>query len=576
MSLNADTLNLSEADFSLLVQQLPNPLVVLRNDCCLFVNPALKALLGFTEDEDWQGQHWEALVHPDSFQGLRHCMAAQMLQLQKLQQAQGGECRQLELRLQRNRDQPLDVEASISGCQLASGPALVMQLRDQTGERQRRALLQQQANRDSLTGLPNRALFYDRLEQELAHAQRNRQQLLLVFIDLDHFKWVNDSLGHAAGDALLVQVGERLNGCIRQSDTLARLGGDEFTIILPGLHRGQQAERVVAKILHELGRPFVIKDKDVDIGGSIGIALYPEDADNAEDLINHADTAMYRAKSEGGGGYQYFTQELHVEAMQRMALEKDLLKALERNQLRVHYQPIIELASGRLVAVESLIRWQHPERGLLTPGFFLGVAEELGLSLGFGQWLSQEACAQTQHWRERLGIEALRLSINLFCRHCRNLLSAEYLQQVLTRTGLPPQNLVLEITESIMGGKNTRVLDHLRALKALGASLWLDDFGTGQSSLSLLKRLPVDGVKVDQVFTSSLETDPDSASLVEAILSLMQSFGLALIGEGVETQAQRDFLQGHGCQLAQGYLFARPMAAPEFEAWALAYLGLQA
>jgi diguanylate cyclase (GGDEF)-like protein/PAS domain S-box-containing protein len=568
MSFNTEALNLSEADFSLLAQQLPGPLVVLRNDRCLFVNPALKALLGFTEDENWQGQHWEVLVHPDSFQSLSHCLTAQHLHLQ----AQKDGCKQLELKLLGKQETVIEAEVSISSCQLASGAAVVLQLRDLAGERCRRALLQQQANRDSLTGLPNRALFYDRLGQELAHAQRDRQQLLLVFIDLDHFKWVNDSLGHAAGDDLLVQVGERLNGCIRQSDTLARLGGDEFTIILPGLPRGQQAERVVTKILQELGRSFVIKDKDVDISGSIGIALYPEDADNADDLINHADTAMYRAKSEGGGRYQYFTQELHAEAMQRMAMEKDLLKALERGQLRVHYQPIIELATGRLAAVESLIRWQHPERGLLTPGLFLNVAEELGLSLGFGQWLSQEACAQTQAWRERLGIDGLKLSINLFCRHCRNLLSAEYLQQVLTRTGLPPQNLVLEITESIVGGKNANVIEHLRALKALGASLWLDDFGTGQSSLSLLKRLPVDGVKVDQVFISSLETDPDSANLVEAILSLMQSFGLALIGEGVETQVQRDFLLGHGCQLAQGYFFARPMAAAEFETWALEYL----
>lgn len=549
-------------DFEHLLLQLPSPLLVLRQDRCLFANPALNRMLGMPEQQDWQGQHWEALVHPESFQVLRHGLES----LNPDQQARSATA---VISILDAQQQSIKIKARLSICQLESGPAVLVQLRNLDQNKAEAMLLTQQYNRDSLTGLPNRSLFYDRLEHELTHAQRYHEQLLLLFIDLDHFKWVNDCLGHAAGDQLLIQVGKRLGNCIRQSDTLARLGGDEFTIILPNLNKGQQAERVVRTILDELQRPFSLKDTQVDIGGSIGIALYPDDADNIDDLINRADTAMYRAKSEGRSCYQYFTQELHAEAMQRIKLEKDLLKALERNQLRVHYQPIIELASGQLLGLESLIRWQHPELGLLPPRLFLDVAEEIGLTKDFSLWLIEQACAQTQRWRERLGIEGLKLSINLSCRHCRHLLSTEALETLLKASGLPAHNLALEITENIINSKNQQIFEHLEDLKALGVHLWLDDFGTGQSSLSLLKRLPIDGVKIDPVFTSSLDSDPDSLNQAQAVLTLMQSFGLKLIAEAVETQAQADFLLEHGCELAQGYLYARPMAAEDFEAWAL-------
>lgn len=563
------TAHLMQQDFEQLFLQFPGPLLVLQDDRCLFANPALNALLEEAKDKDWRGQHWEALVQPESFQCLRHKFQS----LAKHQQI-GGD-RQLapfDLTLLGAGQRAIKAEASLSQCRLASGPAILLQLYDRSGLELRRALMEQQVNRDSLTGLPNRSLFYDRLRQELAHAQRDRHQLLLLFIDLDHFKWVNDSLGHAAGDEVLIQVGQRLAGCIRQSDTLARLGGDEFTIILPRLHKGQQAERVVRTLLDALKQPFSIGDTLVEIGGSIGIALYPDDAQTLDDLINRADTAMYRAKNEGRSCYQYFTQELHAEAVQRMQLEKDLLRALERDQLRVHYQPIIELASGRLVGLESLIRWQHPELGLLPPRLFLDVAEEIGLARDFGLWLSREACTQAQQWRSSLQLEQLKISINLSCRHCRHLLSPEYLGQLLAETGLPARNLVLEITENIINSKNTNAIAHLEALKALGVCLWLDDFGTGQSSLSLLKRLPIDGVKVDQVFISSLDTEPGGLDQAQAVLGLMQSFGLRLIAEGVETVAQRDFLRQHGCELAQGYLYAHPMSAEDFESWAKDHL----
>lgn len=559
----AQTQALGGPDFEHLLLQLPSPLLVLRQDRCLFANPALNRLLELPPEHNWRGEHWEALVHPESFQAMRHGLTSLR------PEGQASFSTPIGVNLLGAQQKLIKVEADFSHCQLGSGPAVLLQLREPNQNKSVFALADQQFNRDSLTGLPNRSLFYDRLEQELAHAHRSHEQLLLLFLDLDHFKWVNDCLGHAAGDQLLIQVGQRLAACIRQSDTLARLGGDEFTIILPNLNKGQQAERVVRTILDELQSPFSIKDTQVDIGGSIGIALYPDDADNIDDLINRADTAMYRAKSEGRSCYQYFTQELHAEAMQRIKLEKELLKVLERNQLRVHYQPIMELASGRLVGLESLIRWQHPELGLLPPRLFLDVAEEIGLTKDFSHWLIEQACTQTQRWRELLGLDALKLSINLSCRHCRHLLSADALKELLNTSDLPAQNLALEITENIIGSKNQQIFEHLEALKALGVHLWLDDFGTGQSSLSLLKRLPIDGVKIDPVFTSSLDSDPDSLNQVQAVLALMQSFGLKLIAEAVETRTQADFLLEHGCELAQGYLYARPMAAEAFEAWAL-------
>lgn len=562
----AQTKAIGGPDFEHLLLQLPNPLLVLRDDRCLFASPALNALLGEPEQKDWQGQHWEALVHPESFQSMRHGIESLNpdSQLQKVPP--------LAITLLGSNHRTIEAEARFSRCQLESGPAVLIHLCDRSKDDKDRDFINKQFNRDSLTGLPNRSLFYDRLEHALTQAQRNREQLLLLFIDLDHFKWVNDCLGHAAGDELLIQVSQRLSSCIRQSDTLARLGGDEFTIILPNLCKGQQAERVVRTLLDELQRPFSVKDTLVEIGGSIGIALYPEDADNIDDLINRADTAMYRAKSEGRSCYQYFTQELHAEAMQRIKLEKELLKALERDQLLVYYQPILELSTSQLVGLESLIRWQHPELGLLPPGLFLDVAEEIGLNKDFSHWLAQQACSQTQRWREQFQLDSLKLSINLSCRHCRQLLSAEVLEALLKGSGLPAQNLALEITENIINSKNPHIIEHLEALKALGVHLWLDDFGTGQSSLSLLKRLPIDGVKIDPVFISSLDREPDSLNQAQAVLALMQSFGLKLIAEGVETQAQQDFLRTHGCELAQGYLYARPMAAEAFEAWALDHL----
>ncbi|MEG3639063.1 EAL domain-containing protein [Magnetococcus sp. PR-3] len=442
---------------------------------------------------------------------------------------------------------------------------LVTTLRDVSEKKRQEELIRHKANYDALTGLPNRALFLDRLQLELMRAKRTDVRVAVMFIDLDRFKWVNDTLGHAAGDELLRVTSQRLLTCHRQSDTVARLGGDEFTVILPDMARGPHAERVAAQILEQLATPFSLEGQEVTISGSVGVTIFPDDADNLDDLLKNADTAMYRAKTEGRNAYRFYTPDMHAEAMARMELEKELSSAVDDQELALCYQPIIDLKTGQVAGGEALLRWNHPTLGSVSPEVFIPIAEEMGLIGQITQWTLTEACTQAVKWRqEHPHVEDFYVSVNLTCTRCRELSTDDKIPDILKASGLPPSGLVLEITENILGEDPERAMAMLTGLRDLGVRLWLDDFGTGSSSLSVLRSLPVCGVKIDRAFVPDALNDVEAEVLVNTIVNMGNSLNRVLIGEGVESEAQRHFLEQKGVQFAQGYFFGKPCAAEEF------------
>ena len=418
------------------------------------------------------------------------------------------------------------------------------------------------AHHDALTGLPNRLLFLDRLGQALALAQRHESLVAVMLLDIDRFKAINDSFGHTTGDELLCAFGKRLAQCIREGDTVARLGGDEFIVLLPDIRHTDNAARVAQKILDALQLPVSLNGHEVFITTSIGIALYPQDHDS-ETLIKHADTAMYKAKEDGGNGYRFYTAEMVSADLRRLSLESDLRKAIERNELVLHYQPQADISSGRTIGFEALLRWQHPERGLIPPNEFIPLAEETGLIVPIGQWALHTACAQNSVWQNS-GLPALRVAVNISSRQFRQSDFLEMVYKVLEDTHLDSRYLELELTESILMQDTTATVRILNELSALGVQIAVDDFGTGYSSLSYLKRFPIDMLKIDRSFVRDLTSDPDDAAIVNAVIALSHSLGIRAIAEGVETREQHDFLQRHGCDAMQGYLLSRPLPADAF------------
>jgi diguanylate cyclase (GGDEF)-like protein len=420
--------------------------------------------------------------------------------------------------------------------------------------------LAHQALHDPLTELPNRALFLDRLEQALARAQRSSVNVAVLFLDLDRFKVVNDSLGHEAGDRLLVDVANRLRGVVRPGDTVARFGGDEFTILCDV--RGERdavliAERVAAAV----EAPFTLDDNEAFLTTSLGIALTTGRVDaRAEALIRDADAAMYRAKERGKSRYELFDSNMRASAVDRLEIENALHRALDRGEFRVFYQPAVDLLTGEPIGVESLVRWQHPERGLVGPDEFIALTEETGLIVPLGAWVLREACRQWKVWEES-GTPAPRIAVNLSTRQLGQPDLVEVVADVLEETGMDPAQLSLEITESTVLEDTESALGTLEALKRQGVRISLDDFGTGYSSLALLKRLPVDELKVDRSFVMGLGRDPKDSPIVSTVVGLAEALGLAAIAEGVETAAQAEELRRIGCRLAQGFYFARPQPA---------------
>ena len=441
--------------------------------------------------------------------------------------------------------------------------ATIEQQAEEIGQFPRRLeQLTKQAFRDSLTGLPNRALFMDRLSHGLTGAKRRHEHLAVLFLDLDRFKVINDTLGHTVGDQLLVEVSDRLGSSLRPGDTVARLGGDEFGILLEDVADAETAEAVALRIEEELAKPLHFEGREIFVSASIGIALSSARLGMPEEILRDADLAMYHAKSKGNARHEIFDDSMSAPALDRMDLEMDLRSAISRQEFRLHYQPILRMDTGRITEVEALIRWQHAKRGLLQPDSFIGLTEETGLIVPIGQWVLREACRQAREWQlEFPSIPPLVMSVNLSAKQFQNPSLVQEISQALEESGLAAGSLKLEITESVVMQDAPATLAKLKDLKDLGIRLAIDDFGTGYSSLGYLKRFPVDTIKIDRSFVKGLSKDGNDNAIVRAVITVAKTLNMDVTAEGVETEQQRIELKALGCDRAQGFLFARPADA---------------
>jgi diguanylate cyclase (GGDEF)-like protein len=434
-------------------------------------------------------------------------------------------------------------------------------------QREERALerrLHDLAHTDALTGLPNVHTFNDRMAQTLSQAPFTGQTVAILLLDLDRFKVINDTLGHRTGDTLLTLVAERLQTTVYGSDSVARLGGDEFLVLLPRLGSLEDVTQVVQKVFDRFREPFTVGDHDLFVTISMGVAIYPLDGSTGEVLVKNADIAMYRAKQLGGAGYQFYTAGMNARAMERIALETGLHRALDRGELVVHYQPLVDVATGRIDGVEALVRWQHPTRGLIPPCDFIPLAEETGLIVPIGAWVLRSACRQARAWQDRLE-RPLRVAVNLSPRQFRDPRLLREIEEILLETRLPAWLLELEITETAAMHDVVASQETLQNLKALGIRITMDDFGTGYSSLAYLKTFPIDSLKIDRSFIKDLATSPADVAITVASITVAHGLDLRVIAEGVETEHQLDLLRRHDCDAFQGFLVSRPAPAHELE-----------
>jgi diguanylate cyclase (GGDEF)-like protein/PAS domain S-box-containing protein len=435
--------------------------------------------------------------------------------------------------------------------------------RDVTPRKQAEERIQYLATHDSLTGLPNRVMFAELLNHVLALSRRNQRKFAVLFIDLDRFKFINDSLGHEAGDALLREVAKRLKESLRASDIVARLGGDEFVMLLQDLHSSEQAGVIARKLLSAVIKPIELNGQECRVTASIGISVFPDDALDESSLMMHADIAMYHAKEEGKNNFQFYDGRLETLSLERLTLETRLRRAIERNELSLHYQAKLDLASNAIAGVEALLRWNSAELGSVSPAKFIPVAEETGLILAIGKWVLRTACAQSMSW-QGAGLPPVRVSVNLSPRQLNDPELVAAVRDVLADTGLKPDLLELEVTESSVMHNVERALEVLCALKDMGVQLAIDDFGTGYSSLAQLKRFPIDTLKVDRSFIRELPADVEDKAIAEAIIAMGRTLNLTVVAEGVETREQQDFLREHACDQMQGFFFSKPVAAADF------------
>jgi diguanylate cyclase (GGDEF)-like protein/PAS domain S-box-containing protein len=550
----ADALRASEARFRTLAETAPCAIIIYQGERFRYVNPAAASITGWDREQLTGKDFWD-LVHPD-FQYLvrkgrsRHRgVEAPARHEFKILRRDGGE-------------RWLDFSA---GAIEYGGRTATLGIAFDVTERKRaEEQIKELAYHDALTGLPNRLLFNDRLSVAVAQAHRSASRLAILFLDLDRFKVINDSLGHSLGDRLLQEVAERLQAGVRQGDTVARLGGDEFILLLPGIGRAEDAAKVAEKILETLKFPVRLEDRELFVTASIGISLYPEDGFDVESLIKNADTAMYRAKEQGRDNFQLYTHAMNETAVERLGLESSLRKALPGGQLVLHYQPLLDLTTGKVHGVEALLRWNHPDRGLVLPAEFLNLAEITSLIVPMGPWTLRTACARARAWQEQ-GHPSLTVAVNLSARQFQQPDLVAQVKRALDDTGLPPSSLDLEITETHAMQNAEATIMTLRELKRLGVRISIDDFGIGYSSLSYLKRLPIDTLKIDQSFVRDITTDPDDAAIATAVIALAHTLKLQVVAEGVETQEQLEFLAARQCDRMQGYLFSRPLPADECE-----------
>ncbi len=550
----------SEKRFRAMIQHASDVvLIATASGAITYQSPATETSWGYAPKE-LRDRSLAELIHPDDVAAARDVWGQAL--------ATAGAIRTTELRL---RDKPGTwhcFEQTLTN--LLHEPAvagMVINLRNIDERKTFEQQLAQQAFYDSLTGLPNRALFQDRLRQALVRSGRRQNSIALLFLDLDNFKLVNDSLGHQAGDLLLVEAGKRLRASVRAGDTVARLGGDEFVVLLEHISGEADTLPVVEAIRQQLVRPFMVGQRTLVVSASIGIALGATQQDQAEALLRNADVAMYRAKARGKGQYAVFDPRMHADTVARMELEADLRQALERGEFRVRYQPVVALPTGRIREVEALVRWQHPTRGMISPADFIPIAEETGLIVPIGRWVLQEACRQAASWQAACPRDPpLILGVNLSPRQLQMPDLAAEVSQILRESGLPAGCLKLEITEGVLMQDMEATIAVLWQLKSLGSQLAVDDFGTGYSSLAYLKRLPLDVLKIDRSFVTGIGRQPEDQAIVRAIISLAKTLGLSLTAEGVETAEQAAALNAWGCECGQGYHFARPLGPSEIQA----------
>ncbi|MFI5184303.1 MAG: EAL domain-containing protein, partial [Vicinamibacteria bacterium] len=549
----ADALRESEERFRTLADTAPCAIFIYQGSAFRYANEATASITGYSRAELPGMEFWQ-MVHPDTREAARERGMAQ--------QTGGSLPSRYEIKILRKDGEVRWLDYSAGLIEYAGATAVLGTAFDITERKRAEEQIKSLAYHDSLTGLPNRLLFADRLALAVAQAHRQAQGLAVLFLDLDRFKVINDSLGHTLGDRLLQAVAERIESAVREGDTVARLGGDEFTLLLPGIARGEDAAKVAEKILESLRRPLPIDGRELFVTGSVGISLYPDDGNDPETLVKNADAAMYRAKDEGRDTYQLYAAAMNATAVERLALENSLRKALAQNELALYYQPLVDLATGKAYGVEALLRWNRPGKGLVLPDAFIPLAEITGLILPIGPWVWRTACKQVRQWQTS-GLPHLRLAINLSARQFQQPDVAAQVTRALEETGFSPDLLDLEITESYAMQNPDAAIQTLRELKSVGVGLSIDDFGVGHSSLSYLKRLPIDTLKVDRSFIRDITTDADAAAIVTAVIAMARTLKLQVIAEGVETEEQRAFLAAQGCDRAQGWLFSRAVPAEE-------------
>ncbi len=523
----------------------------------LYVNRAWMKTLGYTKKEI-STLNFADVIHPD------HRIAA----LETFQRAMNDEpVSAVEAVFQTKGGKAITVEGSFR-CQSERGTVIAIQalFRDVTERKRWEETLEHQARHDSLTGLPNRTLLRDRLHDMLSRAPWRKSGLAVLFLDLDRFKTINDTLGHAVGDLLLKEVAVRLTSVVRYGDTVARLGGDEFVVMLADVAQPHDVVGVTQKILEVLSKPFLFDGHELSVSTSIGVSLYPADGEDPDVLLKNADAALYQAKEQGRNNCQYYSRDMNAKVEKRLQMERWLRHAVERNELVLHYQPRVNLKSGRITGVEALVRWRHPDLGTIPPEEFIPLAEDTGLITSIGEWVLRTACAQHRAW-QAAGLLPIRIAVNLSARQLRQPNLVERIRHALTDTGQSAQLLELELTESMLMTHAETAIKTLGELDAMGVSLSIDDFGTGYSSLSYLNRLPIRTLKIDRSFICNMTHNPKDATIVAAITSLGHSLQLNVVAEGVETNAQLQFLQSIRCDEMQGYVFSKPLPAEDLIAF---------
>jgi len=571
----ASKLENSEKMYRYLVDSSPDIIYTLNHEGKFtFVNDRVQQLLGFTREE-LIGKHYSVLVHDEDQERARYAFNERRVDERA--------SRNVELRLKCNpgtgagggiertfNNTLMTISLNAIGMHIPDHEVKTREFfgtygvaRDITDRKRAEEVISYQAYHDILTDLPNRMLFKDRLGLAVIQAKRKLTELAVMFVDLDRFKLVNDTLGHVKGDELLQQAAQRLKDCLRRGDTLARQGGDEFTIVLPELRDRQDAKAIADKFLESLQRPFDLDGHQVHISASIGIAIYPGDGETIDELLRHADIAMYQVKALGKNGHSFYHNSMLDVSHQKIALEQSLRKALEHNELEMYYQPQVDVATGRIIGAEGLMRWNHPQRGVLSAGEFLPFAEENGLMLPISDWMLGALCRDLLQWNANGG-EALRLSLNLSPQYLDRGDFFEKMRGALTRYGISPAQIEVEITENICIRNPQYAIEQLNKLCQLGVSVAIDDFGTGYSSLSYLHRFPVHTIKIDQSFVKEIHDENGHYPVILAIISIARGLGLHLVAEGVETEVQARYLEANGCTTMQGYLYHRPISLTSF------------